>query len=104
MSNCSAFVILTGLTVIVASSATLAADVDNGGRLAQQRCAGCHDIKGNRRYEVAQAPPFEAIAKRSGFSAQFIVYSLLEPHPKMNVSLTRREADDIAAYIGTLAR
>jgi hypothetical protein len=29
---------------------------------------------------------------------------MLDPHPRMNVTLTRREAEDIAAYINTLAK
>jgi hypothetical protein len=28
----------------------------------------------------------------------------LEPHPKMNFALTRREANDVAAYMSTLAK
>jgi hypothetical protein len=33
------------------------------------------------------------------------VFFLLEPHPKMpSMSLTRNEANDIAAYIGTFAK
>jgi hypothetical protein len=30
--------------------------------------------------------------------------AILDPHPRMSVALTRREAEDIAAYINTLAR
>ena len=33
-----------------------------------------------------------------------LAYSILEPHPRMNMTLTRGEADDIAAYIATLAK
>jgi hypothetical protein len=32
-------------------------------------------------------------------------FFLLDPHPKMpNLALSRREADDIAAYIGSLVK
>jgi hypothetical protein len=31
-------------------------------------------------------------------------FAILDPHPRMNVALMRREAEDIAAYINTLAR
>src|SRR5207342_2845734 len=36
-----------------------AADADNGGRIAQSRCAACHVVVApNLRPEVADAPPF----------------------------------------------
>ena len=31
-------------------------------------------------------------------------FTIPDPHPRMNVALTRREAEDIAAYVNTLAR
>jgi hypothetical protein len=33
-----------------------------------------------------------------------LVFAILDPHPRMNVRLTRPEAEDLAAYIHTLAR
>jgi hypothetical protein len=49
------------------------------------------------------APPFESIAKRPDFDAAKIAVFLLDPHPKMpDMSLTRNEAVDLAAFIGTL--
>jgi mono/diheme cytochrome c family protein len=43
------------------------------------------------------------IANRSNFSESGLVTFLLNPHAKMpNMSLTRIEANDIAAYIRTL--
>jgi hypothetical protein len=32
------------------------------------------------------------------------LFSMLDPHLRMNVTLTRREAEDIAAYIGSLVK
>jgi hypothetical protein len=50
-----------------------------------------------------QAPPFEAIAKTSGFDATKIALFLLDPHPKMpDMGLSRTDAADLAAYIATL--
>ena len=37
-------------------------------------------------------------------NAQTLAYSILEPHPQMNMTVTRRDADDIAAYIATLVK
>jgi len=82
-----------------------AADVGNGERIAQSRCAACHIVVApNQQREVADAPPFEAIARKFDFNPDMLVFHLLEPHPKMNFALTRREADDVAAYMSTLAK
>ena len=48
--------------------------------------------------------PLQAIARKSGFNADMLAYSILEPHPRMNMTVTREEADDIAAYIATLGK
>ena len=54
---------------------------------------------------TGEAPPFASIAKKPGFDAGQIAVFLLDPHPKMpNMSLTRNEAGDLAAYIATLGK
>jgi mono/diheme cytochrome c family protein len=91
--------------LMMVSSAAVAADQEAGQRLAQQRCAACHTVGTNPRQEiVADAPPFEVIGRKFGFDADALVMNLMGPHRKMNFSLRRTEADDIAAYIGTLKR
>src|SRR5262245_37387058 len=81
----------------------LAADAFNGRQLAELWCAACHVVTVNQRQANADAPPFEEIAKRPNFSELGLVTFLLNPHAKMpNMNLTRIEANDIAAYIGTL--
>ena len=82
----------------------LAADADNGKRLAQARCVTCHIVAPSARREVADAPPFEVIARKYEVQPQTLAFAIPDPHPRMNVTLTRREAEDIAAYINTLAR
>lgn len=58
-----------------------------------------------RRAGSDMAPPFASIAKRPGNSASRIALFLLDPHPKMpDMSLSRSEAADLAAYIASLAR
>lgn len=50
-------------------------------------------------------PSFASIAQRADFNAEKLALFLLEPHPKMpNMSLSRDEARDIAAYISTQRR
>jgi mono/diheme cytochrome c family protein len=80
-----------------------AADAFNGKRLAERWCAACHVVSATQREAYADAPPFEDIAKRPNFSQSGLMTFLLDPHAKMpNMDLTRIEAGDIAAYIGTL--
>lgn len=92
------------LALVLGAQTALAADADNGKRLAQARCTPCHIVIPNQRAELANSPPFEAIARKFGFSAEMLAFAILDPHPRMNMSLTRREAEDIAAYIATLAK
>jgi mono/diheme cytochrome c family protein len=83
-----------------------AADADNGSRLAHRWCEACHVVTPTQhRAATDQAPPFATVARQPGFSASRIALFLLDPHPKMpDMSLTRNEAADLAAYIATLAR
>jgi mono/diheme cytochrome c family protein len=92
------------LPALSIASAAIAADAGNGQRIAEMRCVTCHMVGADRRREVADAPPFEVIARKFAVSPEILAFSMLEPHPKMNVTLTRREAEDIAAYIGSLVK
>jgi hypothetical protein len=76
-----------------------AADANNGRRIAQARCSPCHIVVPNRRQELAESPPFEDIARQNGFNAEMLAYLILAPHPRMNLTFTREEAEDLAAYI-----
>jgi mono/diheme cytochrome c family protein len=83
----------------------IAADADNGKRLAQRWCQACHVVTTGPRASTDGAPPFATIAAQPDFDAAKITLFLLDPHAKMpNMSLTRMEAGDLAAYIGSLAR
>ena len=94
------------LALPLVNSAALGADAARGKRLAEQRCEACHLIgRGPQNARVvAEAPPFVAIGRKFNFDADMLVYALTGPHAKMNFSLRGREADDVAAYIATLAR
>ena len=51
------------------------------------------------------AAPFDAIAAKSDFTPEKVAFFLLDPHPKMpNFPLSRNEAADLAAYIGSLRK
>jgi len=94
------------LAVSLLGKPGLAADANNGERLARRWCVACHMVASNQRRPTTDAaPPFATIASRPGFDAARIAQFLLDPHPKMpDMSLTRSEAADLAAYIKTLAR
>ena len=86
-------------------SAALAADADHGGDLAKRWCAGCHVVASDQKQASADVPPFAAIARKPDFSAEKLAFFLLDPHPKMpNFPLSRTEAGDLAAYIGSLRK
>jgi mono/diheme cytochrome c family protein len=89
---------------LVTSAAHGGGDAQQGRRLAQIRCAVCHIVEPNQRDEIADAPPFMIIGGKFGFDPDALVIALVGPHAKMNFSLRRPEAEDVAAYIGTLAR
>jgi mono/diheme cytochrome c family protein len=81
------------LAATLAATSALAADADNGGRLAQRWCAPCHVVAAEQRSATSEAPPFATMAKQPGFDAAKIALFLLNPHPKMpNMDLTRSEA------------
>jgi len=91
------------LAGVIAAAPALAADADNGERLARRWCASCHVVAADQRRPTGEAPPFASIAKKPDFNAAQLALFLLEPHPKMpNMQLSRSEAADLAAYIATL--
>jgi mono/diheme cytochrome c family protein len=99
--------VAVGLALIALFTATAAhaADADNGKVLALRWCAACHVVAPEQQGASADVPNFSAVARQPGFNEGRLAFFLLEPHPKMpNLSLTRREAADIAAYIASLAK
>ena len=92
------------LPALLTGSAALAADADNGKRLAEMRCATCHIVSPGQRLELSNAPPFDVIGRKFASSPETLAFAILDPHPRMSVTLTRPEALDIAAYINALGR
>jgi mono/diheme cytochrome c family protein len=93
------------LTAAMIAQPALAADARNGEKIARRWCEPCHVVAPDQRGVTGEAPPFASIARKPGFDAARIATFLLDPHPKMpDMSLTRVEAADLAAYIATWAR
>jgi mono/diheme cytochrome c family protein len=91
------------LAGVLIATAAIAGDADAGRQLAEGRCAACH-VTGPWRGDVfADAPPFEAIARKFPGEGADLIVALRGPHQKMNFRPSRGEADDIAAYIHSLA-
>jgi mono/diheme cytochrome c family protein len=91
-------------TLLIATNLSTRADVDRGKRIAQTRCAPCHIVVPNQRQELANSPPFDEIAKRNEVNAGMVAFWILSPHPRMNMTISREEAEDLAAYIVSLRR
>ncbi len=103
---CNSTSLLAG-SLLIASLASVAhaADADHGEQLAKRWCAACHIVAPDQRSGADNVPSFASVAQRPGFSAAKLAFFLLDPHPKMpNMWLSRRAADDIAAYIAGLGR
>lgn len=95
---------VTLLLLACTSEAAFAADAGHGSALAQRWCASCHAISSAQR-EIDHSPSFASIAQRPDFNAAKLAFFLLEPHPRMpDMSLSRTEADDLAAYIAEQRR
>jgi len=104
MASGQCLLVVAGIVGLSMSPAK-AADADHGAELAKRWCAPCHVVDSGQKQASADVPPFAAIANKSDFSAEKLAFFLLDPHPKMpNLSLSRIEAGDIAAYIGSLRK
>ena len=96
---------ITFVLFACSSEAIFAADAKNGSRLVDRWCVSCHIVSSAQEKGMDATPSFASIAQRADFSAEKLALFLLEPHPKMpNMSLSRDEARDIAAYISTQRR
>jgi mono/diheme cytochrome c family protein len=92
-------------SAVLGSSATFAADANHGAVLARRWCSSCHVVASNQRQITGEAPPFATIARSPSFDEHRLAFFLLDPHPKMpDMGLSRTDAADLAAYIGSLAK
>lgn len=82
-----------------------AADANHGADLAKRWCAACHVVDSTQTQASADVPAFATIARGVDFTPEKVAFFLLDPHPKMpSFPLSRAEAADIAAYIGSLRK
>ncbi|MFG1343601.1 cytochrome c [Xanthobacter autotrophicus DSM 431] len=83
-----------------------AADAAAGHALAESWCSSCHLVAPDSTHTTSDAPPFPTLAAgRRKITASWLAFRLLAPHPAMpQVSLTRAQAADLAAYFATLRK
>lgn len=97
--------VLSSLAIVTLVGTASAADIANGEKLARRWCAACHLVAADQRQGSTQAGPFSEMAKMPSFDAGKLALFLLAPHPPMpDMSLSRAEAADLAAYIMTQGR
>ncbi len=95
---------LVAAACLTGSGGALAQGVpSSGSEIAQRWCAQCHVVRPEQVTANADVPTFESIARKSGDDFEWLKAFLADPHPPMpNLSLSRQEIADLAAYIGTL--
>jgi mono/diheme cytochrome c family protein len=71
---------------------------ENALRLSERWCSACHAIGPLDKFKGA--PSFASIANKENVTSDMIASFLLLPHATMpNFSLSRKDAQDIAAFI-----
>jgi len=95
---------VAALALMACSASGFAADVERGRQLARRLCSVCHIVSAGQRSGAMNAPSFRSIAKSRQFREKRAKL-LFEEHQTMpNFAMTNDEADDLAAYIRSLAR
>lgn len=104
---CAALLALAALLLAARPAAAQAVgDVRAGQRLAATWCSACHVTARDVRGPASDpAPSFAAIAAMPSATAMSLRAFLQTPHRIMpDYNLTRRETDDLVAYILSLRR
>lgn len=88
-----------------AADLTTAAKAERGRFLARHWCTSCHVVERDRGHGTDAAPPFPKLADDPAYTETRLKGWLTAPHPPMpDPGLSRREIDEIAAYIISLRR
>jgi mono/diheme cytochrome c family protein len=87
------------LTLLGSAAAAFAQNLENGRRLSERWCSQCHAI-GPAPAKFDRAQSFASIAAKDKITTEMIASFLRLPHATMpNVPLSRKDAQDIAAFI-----
>lgn len=90
---------IAAAVLITSAGEGKAADSANGRLIAEHWCAACHVIAPEQRQATDVVPTFAQIAE--SYDEAALAAFLANPHDSrmVNLSLTRREIDDLVAYI-----
>ena len=106
MLHRSAHILTLSLLIGVGAwqSPSLAQELEEQGhKLAQQWCSGCHLVEAGQETGGDAAPPFMAVAQDPALTPERLTQWLSDPHPPMpNLSLANEEIAALVAYIGSL--
>jgi mono/diheme cytochrome c family protein len=87
------------LALFAGIAAASAQNLENGRRLSERWCAECHAID-PKPGKPSRASSFAAIAAKQTITTEMIASFLRLPHATMpNLPLSRKDAQDIAAFI-----
>jgi mono/diheme cytochrome c family protein len=95
--------ILAGIGLTLAAASASAADPEAGRAFAVKACARCHVVGPGVGSGTDGAPTFETVANTKDQSETKLTAFLSRPHGRMpDFVLTRREIENVIAYIMTL--
>jgi len=90
------------IAIAAASPAQAAGDAARGEAIALRWCSSCHAMDRPRSASDA-APALATVAREAGGSPERLRVWLAAPHPPMpNPGLSRRDIDDVTAYLTQL--
>jgi len=95
---------LAAVLILLLPGIAAAQDVERGRQLAQRWCSGCHTVERSPAEARADGvPSFPAIVAMTGISPDRLRAAMNPIHGRMpDLSLGKREQDDLAAYILSL--
>jgi mono/diheme cytochrome c family protein len=92
--------------VVFVPSLAAAQDAQQGHEIAQRWCSSCHVVdRAATRAPADGLPTFPAIAAKPDLSADYLRAAMNPQHSRMpDFALSRRQQDDLIAYIYSLRR
>lgn len=103
MRNCRSIIVPLLILFLYCLPASAAGSASLGKEMARQWCSACHLVDEGQKSTSADIPDFKTIAEKYQDEHGALKRFLVDPHPPMpNLSLTRREIQDLLAYFDSL--
>jgi mono/diheme cytochrome c family protein len=98
-------IVAAAAILAIHSNSVLAGDPEDGKQVAERWCSSCHLVAAGQAAANADVPTFMSLGKRRNITGDRLAFLLLNPHPAMpQLSLSREEISDLAAYINVFSR